>query len=195
MRHAGTQNAPPLTPPPHLPPPPTLPSLQVEILRAGVQVEILRAGVQVPPNMRDTRWRIKPRAQYGEAKHLAKIKKEGLWDGGRNLPFPPVPDEHANLDEVAAAMCTEHALEDADAVRDMLHRLVLAGDEASGNEAENERQQGKIIRLVLAGDEATGNEAENERQQGKIIRYGDVIELSRPDASDVTHFSVRGHAI
>jgi hypothetical protein len=103
--------------------------------------------------MHDVRWRLRPRAQYGEAKHLAKMKKEGLWDGGRNLPLPPPPSPEADLDEIAADFSAQHGLENVGLVRDMLQRLVLAEDEASGNRAEN------------------------ARQQGQVIRYGDVVEL------------------
>jgi hypothetical protein len=64
-------------------------------------VEILKPTATTPPNMRDCHFRIRPRAQYGEAKRLQKLLKEGNWDGGRNLPLPDVPDENADLDEVA----------------------------------------------------------------------------------------------
>jgi hypothetical protein len=81
-----------------------------------------------------------------QAKHLTKIRKEGLWDGGRNLPLPEVPPDMSDLDTRAEELCAKHGLEDRAAVKELLQRLVLADDEASGNQAEYERQQGHIVR-------------------------------------------------
>lgn len=132
----------------------------------------------MPPNLRDCQWQLVPRRQYTESRALKKKSKEGKWDQGRCLPWPEVPQEGDDLEELAWSFMRKHSLFTSKAEQGMSKKQKKA---PVGPEDKDEKQmllvKDVLSQLMAMQEEADGNVAEEERQHGTVIRYGDSVQL------------------
>jgi len=142
---------------------------------ARAWVEFLRQDVATPPNLRDCQWQLVPRRQYTESRALKKRAREGKWDQGRNLPWPDIPEDGDDLEELAWKFMHKHGL---CASRPKVTDRKQKGTTA---DAKDETQmlmvKDVLSQLMAMKEEADGNAAEEERQHGTTIRYGDAVQL------------------
>ena len=93
---------------------------------------------------------------YVEARALSKIAKKGTWDDGKRLPWPEVPAEDDDLDELADKFMHENML----------------------NPQKKKKEVKEVLsQLRTAKEEKDGNLAEEQRQAGTKMRYGDSIQV------------------
>ena len=77
-----------------------------------------------------------------------QLAKRGTWDEGKCLPWPEVPGENEDLDQLADRFVKAHKLQakQKHEVREVLAQLQTAQEENDGNLSEEKRQAGNPIR-------------------------------------------------
>jgi len=136
---------------------------------ARAWVEVLANETAVPPNLRDCHWRLVPRRMYVESRALSKIAKKGRWDDGKRLPWPAVPADGDDLDELADKFMHENML----------------------NPQKKKEVKEVLSQLRTAKEEKDGNLAEEQRQAGTKMRYGDSIQVHTHTHTHIAQISSR----
>jgi len=110
-------------------------------------VEVLHDDATFPPNADACQWRLEPAARHEAPKKLKAFLKEKVWDEGKGLPVPDIPEKHADLQAEAAEFVEAHGLsEDSHAlVRELFDLLLQVGDEREAMIVEQERLRGKQL--------------------------------------------------
>ena len=125
-------------------------------------VQILDPKVEVPPNLSDCQWKIVPQRDFSERTRLKKIAKKGTWDQGKGLPWPDVPEEGDDLDELA---------------EQFMHDNLLLTVDKKISPSQKLQVKEVLSQLKCVREEHEENIAEEVRQVGKVLHYGDCIQL------------------
>lgn len=157
--------------------------------------EILDNVTGTPPNLDACKWRLEPPSRHDVPKKVKQFLKKTVWDEGKNLPVPDIPEKNVDMEIQVHEFLDENDLSRENTynvVRELFDFLVMLGDELGANTAEMERVRGKELQYgsaldlvhVLTGTVMTiGKDRAIEHESKRVFMH--------PDGTNRSNFAVR----